>query len=73
MSSIGSDKDGIVDKINRNVAVANAFVDVVSARAYRSSMTFGQAGRALMTGTSTAFDTRPASALLDYLDIKGGR
>ena len=72
MSSIDSDKDGIVDKINRNVAVVNAFVGIVSARAYRSSMTFDEAGKALMTGTGTAFDTRPVSALLNYLDIKGG-
>jgi HD-GYP domain-containing protein (c-di-GMP phosphodiesterase class II) len=53
--------------------VANAFVGMVSARAYRPGMTFDEAAKALMSGTSTAFDSRPVSALLNYLDIEGGR
>ena len=57
----------------RIVAVANAFVGMVSARAYRPGMSFGEASKALMTGTGTAYDTRPVSALLHYLDIEGGR
>ena len=57
----------------RIVAVANAFVGMVSARAYRPGMSFDEASKALMTGTGTAFDTRPVSALLHYLDIEGGR
>ncbi|MBT3370609.1 MAG: PAS domain-containing protein [Rhodospirillaceae bacterium] len=57
----------------RIVAVANAFVGMVSARAYRPGMTFDEAAKALMSGTSTAFDSRPVSALLNYLDIEGGR
>ncbi len=57
----------------RVVAVANAFVGMVSARAYRPGMTFDEAAKALMSGTGTAFDTRPVSSLLNYLDIEGGR
>ena len=57
----------------RIVAVANAFVGMVSARAYRPGMTFDEAAKALMSGTGTAFDSRPVSALLNYLDIEGGR
>ena len=57
----------------RIVAVANAFVGMVSARAYRPGMSFDEASKALMTGTGTAYDTRPVSALLHYLDIEGGR
>ncbi|MBT7667540.1 MAG: HD domain-containing protein, partial [Rhodospirillaceae bacterium] len=57
----------------RIVAVANAFVGMVSARAYRPGMTFDEAAKALMSGTGTAFDNRPVSALLHYMDIEGGR
>jgi len=57
----------------RIVAVANAFVGMVSARAYRPGMSFDEAAKALMSGTGTAFDNRPISALLHYLDIEGGR
>ena len=57
----------------RIVAVANAFVSMVSARAYRPGMSFDEAPKALMSGTGTAFDNRPISALLHYLDIEGGR
>ena len=57
----------------RIVAVANAFVGMVSARAYRPGMSFDEAAKALMSGTGTTFDNRPVSALLHYLDIEGGR
>jgi PAS domain S-box-containing protein len=57
----------------RIVAVANAFVGMVSARAYRPGMSFDEAVKALMSGTGTAFDNRPISALLHYLDTEGGR
>ena len=57
----------------RVVAVANAFVGMVSARAYRPGMSFDDAAKALMSGTGTAFDRRPVSALLHHLDIGGGR
>ena len=57
----------------RVVAVANAFVGMVSARAYRQGMSFDEASKALVSGAGTAFDRRPVSALLQYLDIEGGR
>ncbi len=57
----------------RVVAVANAFVGMVSARAYRQGMSFDEASKALVSGAGTAFDRRPVSALLHYLDIEGGR
>ena len=57
----------------RIVAVANAFVGMVSARAYRPGMSFDEAAKSLMSNAGTAFDRRPVSALLHYLDIEGGR
>ncbi|MDP6343278.1 MAG: HD domain-containing phosphohydrolase [Alphaproteobacteria bacterium] len=56
----------------RVVAVANAFVGMVSARAYRAGMSFDRAAKILMEETGAAFDTRPVAALLHHLNIEGG-
>jgi response regulator RpfG family c-di-GMP phosphodiesterase len=57
----------------RIVAVANAFVGMVSARAYRDPLSFDQASGILQEGVDSAFDRRPVSALVNVLDNRGGR
>src|SRR3989304_8980272 len=57
----------------RVVAVANAFVAMVSPRAYRPGVGFDQAMETLTTQTGKAFDRRVVSALVNYLDNRGGR
>ncbi|HEX9769844.1 MAG TPA: HD domain-containing phosphohydrolase [Kiloniellales bacterium] len=56
----------------RVIAVANAFVGMVSARAYREPMPFNRACSILQDGAGTMFDRRPVSALVNYLDNRGG-
>lgn len=56
----------------RLIAVANAFVGMVSARAWRDPMTFERASAILLEGANTVFDRRPVSALINYLDNRGG-
>lgn len=56
----------------RIVAVANAFVAMVSTRAYRDALGFDQACDALRQGESTAFDRRPVSALIHIIDNREG-
>ncbi len=57
----------------RIVAVANAFVALLSSRAYRSSMSFDQALEALLSDIGRAFDRRVVAALVNHLDSHGGR
>jgi PAS domain S-box-containing protein len=57
----------------RIVAVANAFVGMVSARAYRAAMPIEDACNTLMEQAGTVFDRRPVSALTNYVDNRGGR
>ena len=57
----------------RVVAVANAFVALVSARAYRTGMGFDKAAEILLGEAGRTFDRRPVMALLNYLDNLGGR
>lgn len=54
------------------LAVANAFVGMVSARAYRSAMPFRKVSDILLEMTGTKFDRRPVSALINYLENRGG-
>lgn len=56
----------------RVVAVANAFVAMVSPRAYRGALAFDDACRALLEHQDKAFDRRPVSALIHILDNRGG-
>ena len=56
----------------RIVAVANAFVAMVSPRAYRDALGFEEACRALSGQVGTAFDRRPVSALINIVDNRGG-
>lgn len=57
----------------RVVAVANAFVGMISARAYREALPMDEVIRLLLKGVGTAFDRRPVAALVNYLDNHGGR
>ena len=57
----------------RIVAVANAFVAMVSPRAYRPGVGFDQAIETLLGQGGKIFDRRVVSALVNYLDNRGGR
>ncbi len=57
----------------RIVAVANAFVGMVSARAYRDAISFNRACANLQENAGSQFDRRPVSALINHLDNRGGR
>lgn len=57
----------------RIVAAANAFVAMVSPRAYRPGIGFDQAIETLMSQVNKSFDRRVVAALINYLDNRGGR
>ncbi|MBM3489302.1 MAG: PAS domain S-box protein [Alphaproteobacteria bacterium] len=57
----------------RILAVANAFVGMVSPRAYRRALSFDQAAQQLLSEAGTRLDRRPVSALLHFLENLGGR
>lgn len=56
----------------RILGMVNAFVAMVSARAYREPMTFDKATAILLGEVGTKFDRRPVSALINYLDNREG-
>ncbi len=56
----------------RILSVANAFVGMVSARAYRDAITFENASDALLSDAGGRYDRRPVSALINLLDNRGG-
>ncbi|MCK4938987.1 MAG: PAS domain-containing protein [Rhodospirillaceae bacterium] len=57
----------------RILAVANAFVGMVSARAYRDAMTFEKVSDILLSETGTKFDRKSVSALVNFLENRGGK
>ena len=57
----------------RILAVANAFVGMASARAYRAAMPVDEAESRLMSGAGAVYDRAPVSALASYLENHGGR
>jgi HD-GYP domain-containing protein (c-di-GMP phosphodiesterase class II) len=57
----------------RVLAVANAFVGMVSARAYRDAMTFEKVSDILLSDTGTKFDRKPVSALINFLENRDGK
>lgn len=57
----------------RMLAVANAFVGMVSARAYRDAMTFEKVSDILLSDTGSKFDRKPVSALINFLENRGGK
>ena len=57
----------------RVIAVANAFIGMISERAFRQALSIDQAIEALTKGMGKAFDRRVVAALINYLDNHGGR
>jgi HD-GYP domain-containing protein (c-di-GMP phosphodiesterase class II) len=57
----------------RIIAVANAFVGMVSPRAYRSALGFSAAVKHLLEDADIRFDRKMVSALINYLENRGGR
>ena len=57
----------------RILTVANAFVGMASARAYRSAMAIDEVESRLMSGAGTVYDRAPVSALASHLENHGGR
>jgi len=57
----------------RIVAVANAYVGMTCARAYRPGMPIDEAMVLLLKDVDKRYDRGPVAALLNYLDNKGGR
>ena len=57
----------------RIVSVANAFVGMVSKRAYREALDIDRAVAAILDQVGKAFDRRVVVALINYLDNRGGR
>jgi len=56
----------------RILAVANAFVGMTSPRAYREALTFEDASAILLERSGATYDRKPVSALLNYLENRGG-
>lgn len=57
----------------RIVSVANAFVGMVSRRAYREALPVDRAVEAVLEQVGKGFDRRVVVALINYLDNRGGR
>ncbi len=56
----------------RMLSVANAFVGMISPRAYREAMTFEKCCAILLGQTETRYDRKPVSALINFLENRGG-
>lgn len=57
----------------RIVSVANAFVGMISPRAYRDAIDIDSAVSTLMSATGTFYDRAVIAALTNFLDNRGGR
>lgn len=57
----------------RIITIANAFVGMVSPRAWREPLSVDEAILALNADADRFFDRKPLSALVNYLDNRGGR
>ncbi len=69
----GSRKGDDILLTARIIAVANAFVALISARAHRSGLSVDEAVRKLMDQVDFAYDRGVVAALVSYLENKGGR
>ncbi|WP_321395435.1 HD domain-containing phosphohydrolase [Emcibacter sp.] len=56
----------------RIVAVANAFVAMVSSRAHRPGLDMEESALVLMNDAEKIYDRRPVSSLLNFLENRGG-
>ena len=61
-----------IDLSARIVATANAFVGMVSARAYRKPLSIKEAVNILFKDTDAAYDRKVVAALMDYVENHGG-
>ncbi len=68
---LGLEKDEILITA-RVLAVANAFVGMISARAYRGALTFDKVSNILLEQTKSKYDRKPVSALINYLENRDG-
>jgi PAS domain S-box-containing protein len=57
----------------RIIAVANAFVGMISRRAHREALGLDAAVEALLRGVGKEYDRRVVAALVNWLDNRGGR
>ncbi len=69
---LGKEGETILDTA-RILAVANAFVGMASARAYRDAMPFEKVSDILLGDTGTKFDRKPVSALINFLENRDGK
>jgi len=65
-------KEEEIINTSRILAVANAFVGMVSPRAYRGAMPFRKVADILMEMSESKFDRRSVTALVNYLENRGG-
>ena len=65
--------EGDILQSARIVSVANAFVGMASARAYREGVPFEKVCGILLGESGTKFDRRAVSALINYVENRGGR
>ena len=57
----------------RILAVANGFVAMISPRAYRGALSFEEVSNTLLEDSGTRFNRKPVSALINYLENRGGK
>lgn len=63
---------GQIPRTARVLAVANAFVAMISGRAYRKAMAFEEAADILLEQAGSKFDRRVVVALINYIENRGG-
>jgi HD-GYP domain-containing protein (c-di-GMP phosphodiesterase class II) len=68
---LGLSGDGILITA-RVLSVANAFVAMISPRAYRSALTFDQVTDILLEQSKSRYDLKPVSALVSFLENRSG-
>lgn len=56
----------------RMLAVANAFVGMVSPRAYRDALTFEKVSSIMLDQAGVRYDRKPVTALINFLENRGG-
>ncbi len=57
----------------RIIAVANAFVSMISPRSYRAAFTIDRATRILLENVDTRYDRKIVIALINFLENQGGK
>ena len=65
-------QDEEILRTSRILAVANAFVGMISPRAYRGPLTFEQVTDELLEQAGGKLDRKPVSALINVIENRGG-